>query len=76
MAESLRTQGRYDVFLGLVNFSARFKIPDLASIAEPLHRLTKKDIPFVWSVEEQNAFDALKGSLPNAETPGIFRQQC
>ena len=33
-------------FLGLVNFSARF-IPNLASIAEPLHRLTRKQNPFV-----------------------------
>ena len=54
-------------FLGLVNFSARF-IPNLASIAEPLHKLTRKQTPFVWGTEQQGAFDALKGSLANAET--------
>ena len=34
-------------FLGLVNFSGRF-IPDLATLAEPLHRLTKKGVEFKW----------------------------
>ena len=54
-------------FLGLVNFSAR-SIPNLASIAEPLHRLTRKQTPFVWGTEQQGAFDVLKDSLANAET--------
>ena len=58
-------------FLGLVNFSARF-IPNLASIAEPLHRLTRKQTPFVWGAEQQGAFDALKDSLANAETLAYF----
>ena len=58
-------------FLGLVNFSARF-IPNLASIAEPLHRLTRKQTPFVWGTEQQSAFGALKGSLANAETLAYF----
>ncbi|XP_020600787.1 uncharacterized protein K02A2.6-like [Orbicella faveolata] len=58
-------------FLGLVNFSARF-IPNLASIAEPLHRLTRKQTPFVWGTEQQCAFDAPKDSLANAETLAYF----
>ena len=58
-------------FLGLVNFSAKF-IPNLASIAEPLHRLRRKETPFVWGTEQQFAFDALKSSLANAETLALF----
>ena len=58
-------------FLGLVNFSARF-IPNLASIAEPLHGLTRKQTPFMWGTEQQGAFDALKDSLANAETLAYF----
>ena len=58
-------------FSGLVNFSARF-IPNLASIAEPLPRLTRKQTPFVWGTEQQGAFDALKDSLANAETLAYF----
>ena len=54
-----------------MNFSARF-IPNLASIAEPLHRLTRKQTPFVWSTEQQIAFDVLKGSLANADTLAYF----
>ena len=58
-------------FLRLVNFRARF-IPNLASIAEPLQRLIRKDTPFVRGVEQQSAFDALKCSLGKAETLAYF----
>lgn len=34
-------------FLGLVNFSGRF-IPNLATIAEPLRKLTRNNVPFKW----------------------------
>ena len=58
-------------FLGLVNFSARF-ISNLASIAEPLHTLTRTETPFEWGTEQQSAFDALKTTLANAETLAYF----
>ena len=58
-------------FLGLVNFSGRF-IPDLATLADPLRKLTKKDEPFVWTAEQQNAFETLKDKLSSAETLGYF----
>ena len=50
-----------------MNFSARF-IPNLARIAEPLHRLTRKETNLVRGTKQQGAFDALKSSLTNAET--------
>ena len=34
-------------FLGLVNVCAKF-IPDLATVSEPLRRLTRKDVPYQW----------------------------
>lgn len=58
-------------FLGLVNFCARF-IPNLATISEPLRRLTKKDQEFVWGLEQDNAFKELKSKLTTAETLGYF----
>ncbi|KAK2578707.1 hypothetical protein KPH14_012663 [Odynerus spinipes] len=58
-------------FLGLVNFCAAF-IPNLATISEPLRRLTRKNVPFAWNKEQENAFEKLKASLTNAETLGIF----
>ena len=58
-------------FLGLVNFNARF-IPDLATIAEPLRRLTKKGVPFVFGPEQRKSFRELKQRLTQAETLGYF----
>ena len=58
-------------FLGLVNFCARF-IPDLATLTEPLRRLTKQGAKFDWGVDQENAFKTLKKKLTNAETLGYF----
>ncbi|KAL8581042.1 hypothetical protein ACOMHN_012693 [Nucella lapillus] len=49
-------------FLGSVQFYRKF-IPNLASMAEPLYRLTKKAIPWKWGDEEQSAFEQLKNVL-------------
>ena len=38
-------------FLGLVNFSGRF-ISDLFTKAEPLRRLTHKNVPFKWEKDQ------------------------
>nr|XP_034321902.1 uncharacterized protein K02A2.6-like [Crassostrea gigas] len=59
-------------FLGLVNFSARY-IPNLATVSEPLRRLTKKNVNFVWGREQKKSFDTLKRCLPNVETLGHYR---
>ena len=58
-------------FLGLVNFNARF-IPDLATVAELLRRLTKKGEPFIFGLEQQVAFADLKRRLAQADTLGYF----
>ena len=59
--------------LGLVNFSAKF-IPDLASIAEPLRRLTKKGEKFVFGEEQKKSFQTLKDRMCSAETLAYFKQ--
>jgi hypothetical protein len=46
-------------FIGFANFYRRF-IQDFATLARPLHNLTKKDVPWQWHPEQQQAFDALK----------------
>ena len=51
-------------FLGTVSYYRRF-VRDFASIAAPLHRLTEKGAPFVWTPEQQNAFESLKTALSN-----------
>ena len=49
-------------FLGSVQFYGKF-IPNLASIAEPLYRLTKKATPWKWEDEEWAAVEQLKNVL-------------
>ena len=51
--------------LGLVNYIARF-IPGFATISEPLRKLTRKDVPFVFGREQCTAFSVLKKKLTNA----------
>ena len=47
------------VFIGFTNFYRRF-IPDFSTVAHPLHNLTKKDVPFEWKNEQQQAFNHLE----------------
>ena len=49
-------------FQGSVQFYGKF-IPNLASMAEPLYRLTKKATPWKWGDEEQAAFEQWKNGL-------------
>jgi hypothetical protein len=53
------------LFLGFGNFYRRF-VREYSRITRPLHNLTKKDIPFVWSPACQAAFEKLRKRLVNA----------
>ena len=52
-------------FLGLAGYYRRF-IPQFARIAAPLTELTKKTVPWRWSLREGEAFNALKDALLSA----------
>ena len=52
-------------FVGLASYYRRF-IPSFSKIAAPLFALTKKDAPFVWNCDCQNAFVSLKEAMTNA----------
>ena len=49
-------------FLGMTQYVSRY-IPHYATITEPLRRLTRKDIAWSWSRDEQDSFDKLKTAL-------------
>ena len=61
-------------FLGLANYNARF-IPDFATVAEPLRRLTKKGVRFEFGEEQKDSFNELKRRLSSAETLGYFDKE-
>jgi transposase InsO family protein len=52
-------------FLGFANYYREF-IPQFSHIATPLNALTKKDVPFLWTDQCQEAFEVLQNRLINA----------
>ena len=56
-------------FLGLPGYYRRF-IKDYGSIVKPLHELTERTTPFVWSEERERAFQQLKDALTSTPILG------
>ena len=52
-------------FLGLANYYRRY-VRGFSNIANPLNALTKKNVPFVWTVACAEVFDKLKRALVSA----------
>lgn len=52
-------------FLGMTNYYRKY-IPNFSKTARPLHNLTKKDTPFIWSEKCGKAFEELKKALINS----------
>ncbi|CAJ0600203.1 unnamed protein product [Cylicocyclus nassatus] len=52
-------------FLGICSFFRRF-VHNFAAIASPLTALTKKDAPFIWTAECEDAMRRLKEALTTA----------
>lgn len=51
--------------MGFLNFYRKF-LKDLSRTAQPLYELTKKEVPFKWTNECQEAFNKLKNQLVEA----------
>ncbi|GJU98207.1 putative reverse transcriptase domain-containing protein [Tanacetum coccineum] len=64
--QTLKDVGEIRSFLGLAGYYRRF-IQDFSKIASSLTRLTKKNTPFVWGEEQEEAFVTLRRKL--CETP-------
>ena len=60
-------------FLGMASYYRRF-IAGIAKIAQPLHHLTAKDVPFQWAPECEAAFTELKSRLarPRPRVPPLW----
>jgi hypothetical protein len=52
-------------FLGVVGYFRQF-IPDYATMARPLYKLLKKEVPFKWGEEQSEALRAFKKALTTA----------
>lgn len=60
-------------FLGFVNFNRRF-IKDYSKKALPLTKLTRKDTPFKWGKEQDDAFESLRQACTDPPTLATFRR--
>ncbi|EIW71009.1 hypothetical protein TREMEDRAFT_26973 [Tremella mesenterica DSM 1558] len=52
-------------FMGVVSYYRRF-VPNFSRIAKPINDLTRKDVPFVWGMEQERAFKELKDRMCRA----------
>lgn len=58
-------------FLGMCGYYRKF-VPRFAIIAEPLTKLTRKNIPFEWNIEQKEAFQDLLTKLAENATLSHF----
>ena len=50
--------------MGMLTYCSRF-IPDFATVGEPIRRLLRNNVDFVWSTEQDKALQRLKDCLSN-----------
>ncbi|XP_071714303.1 uncharacterized mitochondrial protein AtMg00860-like [Rutidosis leptorrhynchoides] len=62
---ALKTPTEIKSFVGLAGYYCRF-IKDFSKIAGPLTKLTRKDVSFQWSDEQEKVFQTLKQLLCQA----------
>ena len=51
--------------IGIANYYKKF-LPLLRKVIRPLHHLTKKNVPFEWTIDCQNSLDCLKHTIASA----------
>jgi len=66
-----KSQKNIRQFLGKINFYHEY-IPKISTILEPLHRLLRKDIKFIWSVDCEKSFTEIKKLLCSQPVLEIF----
>ncbi|GFY29023.1 retrovirus-related Pol polyprotein from transposon opus [Trichonephila clavipes] len=63
--KSLRNSKEASKFLGMSQWYAKF-IKNYVDLCEPLYNLQRKLKKFIWSIEAQKAFDAVKAAITKA----------
>ena len=58
---------------GLVNYLSKF-LEDLSEMCEPLHCLTHKDAEWIWSHEQEDAFERIKEAVVKAPVLKYFSE--
>ena len=58
-------------FLGALQFYSKF-CPNLSTLAEPLYRLTRKDVKWQWEGAEKESFEKCKESLCSNTLLAVF----
>lgn len=58
-------------FMGMVNYLAKF-LPNLSTVMQPLHMLLKKDVPYVWSKAQEEAFRKVKEMICQAPVLAFY----
>ena len=61
-------------FLGMATYCAKF-IPNFSDVSLPLRELTRKDTPFQWNKEHDQAFHTIKNLLTSATVMAYFDQE-
>ena len=61
-------------FLALVNYCARF-VRNLATLGEPLRKLTRKGVEWHWGPEQKETFREIKKRLSGAEVMAYYKPQ-
>lgn len=59
-------------FLGMVSYLGHRFIPDLATISEPIRRLTQKGAHYDWQSEQQEAFSELINAVEKIATLNFY----
>ena len=58
-------------FNGMVNYLKKFS-PALSELSEPLKRLCKSRVKWVWELEQQNAFETIKQVITTIQVLTYF----
>ena len=58
-------------FIGLVNYPSKF-VPNFSSLTEPLRTLQKADVEWTWTMQHQQAFEAIKAKISSAPVLRFF----